>query len=110
MQKKLADGNSVSEAALGSMSTVRTFDAADAELKEFEKCMTSYLDLNLRSAVAYCGYAAFTTALPQLVFAVVGTCWTHSIVCFPPNYFFVHLTFFTVCRNSVLWVSILSCH
>ena len=30
MQKKLADGNSVSEAALGSMSTVRTFDAADA--------------------------------------------------------------------------------
>lgn len=73
MQKKLADGNSVSEAALGSMSTVRTFDAADSELQEFEKCMTSYLDLNFRSAVAYCGYAAFTTAVPQLVFAVVGT-------------------------------------
>ena len=74
MQKKLADGNSVSEAALGSMSTVRTFDAAESELLEFEKCMTSYLELNVRSAIAYCGFAAFTTAVPQLVFAVAGTC------------------------------------
>eukprot|EP00977_Amphora_coffeiformis_P027245 scaffold34597_cov177-Amphora_coffeaeformis.AAC.13 len=73
MQKKLADGNSTSEAALGSMSTVRSFDAAESELEEFEKCMKSYLHLNLRSSVAYCGYAAFTTSLPQLVFAVVGT-------------------------------------
>jgi ABC-type multidrug transport system fused ATPase/permease subunit len=72
MQKKLADGNSVSEAALGSMSTVRSFDAAESELGEFEKCMKSYLDLNMRSAVAYCGYAAFTTAVPELVFALVG--------------------------------------
>uniref|UniRef100_A0A7S3LG19 ABC transmembrane type-1 domain-containing protein n=1 Tax=Amphora coffeiformis TaxID=265554 RepID=A0A7S3LG19_9STRA len=71
MQKKLADGNSTSEAALGSMSTVRSFDAAESELEEFEKCMKSYLHLNLRSSVAYCGYAAFTTSLPQLVFAVV---------------------------------------
>lgn len=71
MQKKLADGNSVSEAALGSMSTVRAFDAAESELGEFEKCMNSYLDLNVRSAIAYCGYAAFTTSLPQLVFAIV---------------------------------------
>lgn len=73
MQKKLADGNSTSEAALGSMTTVRSFDAAESELEEFEKCMKSYLHLNIRSAVAYCGYAAFTTSLPQLVFAVVGT-------------------------------------
>jgi hypothetical protein len=73
MQKKLADGNSVSEAALGSMSTVRSFDAAESELGEFEKCMESYLHLNLRSAVAYCGYAAFTTTVPELVFALVGT-------------------------------------
>ena len=72
MQKKLADGNSVSEAVLSSMSTVRAFDAAENELKEFEKCMQKYLDLNMRSAVAYCGYAALTTSLPQLVFAVVG--------------------------------------
>lgn len=71
MQKKLADGNSCSEAALGSMSTVRTFDAAESELEDFEQCMKQYLHLNLRSAVAYCGYAAFTTSLPQLVFAVV---------------------------------------
>jgi ATP-binding cassette subfamily B (MDR/TAP) protein 9 len=72
MQKKLADGNSVSEAAFGSMPTVRSFDAAEAELKEFEQHMGKYLALNKRSAVAYCGYAAFTTAVPQLVFAVVG--------------------------------------
>ncbi|EEC48856.1 predicted protein [Phaeodactylum tricornutum CCAP 1055/1] len=71
MQKKLADGNSVSEAAFGSMPTVRSFDAAEAELKEFEQHMGKYLALNKRSAVAYCGYAAFTTAVPQLVFAVV---------------------------------------
>lgn len=71
MQKKLADGNSVSEAALGSMATVRAFDAAESELVEFEACMQKYLHLNTRAAVAYCGYAAFTTTLPQLVFAVV---------------------------------------
>ena len=71
MQKKLADGNSVSEAALGSMSTVRSFDAAESELREFETNMHKYLDFNVKSAVAYCGYAAFTTAVPQLVFAVV---------------------------------------
>lgn len=39
MQKKLADGNSVSEAAIGSMATVRAFDAAEGELKEFEGFM-----------------------------------------------------------------------
>jgi hypothetical protein len=72
MQKTLADGNGVSEAALGSMSTIRAFDAAESELKEFEKYMTRYLHFNMKSAVAYCGYAALTTALPQLVFAVVG--------------------------------------
>jgi len=71
MQKKLADGNSVSEAALGSMSTVRAFDAAEAELHEFEQHMEKYLKLNVRSAFAYFGYATFTTAVPQLVFAVV---------------------------------------
>lgn len=72
MQKKLADGNSVSEAALGSMPTVRAFDAAESELQEFQSHMEKYLGLNMRSAFAYCGYAAFTTAVPQLVFAIVG--------------------------------------
>jgi len=71
MQKKLADGNSVSEAALGSMSTVRAFDAAEAELQEFEEHMAKYLRFNARSGAAYFGYSAFTTAVPQLVFAVV---------------------------------------
>jgi ABC-type multidrug transport system fused ATPase/permease subunit len=74
MQKKLADGNSECEAALSSMATVRVFDAAESELAEFEKCMKNYLQLNTRAAVAYFGYATFVTSLPQLVFAVVGTC------------------------------------
>lgn len=71
MQKKLADGNSVSEAALGSMATVRSFDAGEAELKEFAKCMETYLHLNYRSAVAYVGYCSCVTSLPNLVTAVV---------------------------------------
>lgn len=75
MQKKLADGNATSEAALGSMATVRAFDAAEAELQEFEESMVKYLELNYRSAVAYFGYATISTSLPQLVFAVVGTSW-----------------------------------
>lgn len=82
MQKKLADGNAVSEAALSSMATVRTFDAAELELKEFEDFMSKYLDLNTKSAIAYCGYATISTSLPQLVFAVVGKCidWPSKIV------------------------------
>ena len=68
---QLADGNSVSEAALGSMSTVRAFDAGESELHEFQTCMQSYLALNIRSAIAYLGYATCVTALPQLVTALV---------------------------------------
>jgi hypothetical protein len=77
MQKKLADGNSVCEAALGSMSTVRAFDAAESELEEFENCMRQYLKHNVKTAFAYCGYMAFTSALPNLVVAVVGTYTCH---------------------------------
>jgi len=71
MQTKLADGNAISEAVLSNMTTVRAFDAASLELSEFQKCMTQYLQLNVRSAVAYFGYATLTTSLPELVFAVV---------------------------------------
>jgi ATP-binding cassette, subfamily B (MDR/TAP), member 9 len=71
MQKKLADGNSVSEAALGSMATVRAFDAAEAELQDFESHMANYLRLNDRCAIMYFGYAAMTTAVPELIFAIV---------------------------------------
>jgi hypothetical protein len=75
MQKSLADGNAVSEAALGSMSTIRAHDAAEGELKRFETEMKKYLRFNLHTATAYCGYAMMTTAFPQLVFAVVGECY-----------------------------------
>jgi len=71
MQKKLADGNSVSEAALGSMATVRSFDAAESELQEFEKIMQSYLRLNSRDALAFGSLVVFLDAVPQLVYAVV---------------------------------------
>ena len=71
MQKKLADGNSTAEAAIGSMATVRAFDAGASELTEFEKSMNNYLDLNVRSAVAYLGYCTCVTSLPNLVTAVV---------------------------------------
>lgn len=39
MQSKLAEGNSISEAAISSMSTVRAFDAAPTEYKEFQGSM-----------------------------------------------------------------------
>lgn len=71
MQKKLADGNSVSDAALGSMPTVRAFDAAHGELHEFEECMENYLALNKRAAAVYVGYCTCITSLSQLVIAVV---------------------------------------
>ena len=71
MQKKLADGNSVSEAAISSMPTVRAFDAAPTEFKEFEEHMKKYLRLNMKAAFAYSGYATCVTSLPQLVTALV---------------------------------------
>jgi ATP-binding cassette subfamily B (MDR/TAP) protein 9 len=70
-RKQLADGNSVSEATISSMPTVRAFDAATTEFKEFEKCMEEYLSLNMKAAVAYSGYATVSTSLPQLVTALV---------------------------------------
>jgi len=71
MQKKLADGNSISEAALSSMPTVRALGAEHTEMSEFTSCMDAYLSLNVRNAVAYLGYATAVTSLPQLVTAVV---------------------------------------
>lgn len=71
MQKILADGNSVSESAFAAIATVRTFDAAESELEEFEEKMQKYLDFTKRAATAYFGFATFTVALPQLVFALV---------------------------------------
>jgi ABC-type multidrug transport system, ATPase and permease components len=71
MQKKLADGNSISEAAIGSMPTVRALGAENTEMEEFLKYMDQYLSLNVRGAVAYLGYATAVTSLPQLVTAVV---------------------------------------
>ena len=71
MQKKLADGNSISEAAIGSMPTVRALGAEKTEMDEFASKMDEYLSLNTRGAWAYLGYATAVTSLPQLVTAVV---------------------------------------
>ena len=69
--QQLADGNSVSEAAIGSMSTVRAFDAAPTEFQEFQACMDKYLSLTYKAAIAYTGYATCVTSFPQLVTALV---------------------------------------
>ena len=53
------------------MPTVKAFDAAEGELREFEGCMRQYLHLNYRAALAYLGYCTVVTALPYLVVAVV---------------------------------------
>uniref|UniRef100_A0A7S2PB08 ABC transporter n=1 Tax=Leptocylindrus danicus TaxID=163516 RepID=A0A7S2PB08_9STRA len=71
MQKKLADGNTISEAAISSMPTVRAFGAEMAELREYERYMNMYLKLNARAAVAYVGYMTSITTLPLLVNAMV---------------------------------------
>jgi ATP-binding cassette subfamily B (MDR/TAP) protein 9 len=71
MQSKLAEGNSVSEAAISSMPTVRAFDAAPTEYKEFKGYMDKYLALTVKAAIAYSGYATVATSLPQLVTALV---------------------------------------
>jgi ABC-type multidrug transport system fused ATPase/permease subunit len=55
-QKRLADGNTLSEAVISSMPTVRSFNAELIELTEFEKCMQKYLKLNRRAAVVTLGY------------------------------------------------------
>jgi len=70
-QKKLAEGNSVSESAISSMATVRAFGAETAELDEFETCMNNYLTLNYRVALATFGYSTCVNVLPQLVTALV---------------------------------------
>ena len=70
-QKKLADANSVSEAALSSMSTVKIFGAEKSEYDEYRVFIDRYLDLNLRSAYAYLVYCSLITSLPQLVTALV---------------------------------------
>lgn len=56
---------------MGSMATVRAFDAAESELKEFHECMKQYLYLNFKSAVAYFAYCTCVVAQPNLVTAIV---------------------------------------
>ena len=68
---QLADGNTVSESAISSMSTIRAFGAESSELKEYNEFMTRYLNLNLHSAVAYVGYMSTITTLPLMVTALV---------------------------------------
>ena len=70
-QKKLADANGVSEAAISSMPTVRAFGAESSELAEYNKFIDRYLTLNNKSAFAYLWYASAITSMPQLVTALV---------------------------------------
>ena len=112
MQKKLADGNCVSEAALGSMSTVRAFGAECSELKEFEVAMEKYLSLNLRSAVVYVGYMVCYTSLPSLVTALVLFYGGLLVYCTGPDHissgqlvsFLLYLTSLSDAFNSIGYI------
>jgi ATP-binding cassette, subfamily B (MDR/TAP), member 9 len=70
-QKKLADGNNVSESTISSMSTVRAFGAELVEMTEFEKCMEKYIALNKKAALATLGYGTCVNTMPQIVKALV---------------------------------------
>ena len=70
-QKKLAEGNSVSEASISAMPTVRAFGAESVELTEFERCMEKFLVLNKHAAVTALGYNTCVNSLPEIVKAVV---------------------------------------
>lgn len=71
LQKKLVDGNSVSGAAIGSMSTVRAFGAEQLELEEFSNNTNKYLSLNVRGVISYLVYCTFVTSIPSLVNSIV---------------------------------------
>jgi ATP-binding cassette subfamily B (MDR/TAP) protein 9 len=70
-QKKLAEGNAVSQSAISSMATVRAFGAETVELDEFERSMQNYLTLNAKTATATFGYSSCVRALPDLMKGLV---------------------------------------
>lgn len=70
-QKKLAEGNAISESAISSMATVRAFGAEAVELHDFELSMNNYLTLNSKTATATLLYASCVQALPELMKALV---------------------------------------
>ena len=53
MQRKLAEGNSVSQSVFEAMTTVRTLGAERNKMNEFHKFVDKYLDLNDRNAFVY---------------------------------------------------------
>ena len=73
-QKKLADANGVSEAAISSMPTVRAFGAEASELAEYNKFINRYLGLNNKSAFAYLWYASAITSMPQVSEVTMRRC------------------------------------
>ena len=70
-QKKLADGNAISQSAISSMATVRAFGAEAVELRDFELSMDNYLTLNAKTATATLLYSSCVQALPELMKALV---------------------------------------
>jgi len=77
MQKKLADGNSVSEASLGSMPTVRAFDAAELELKEFEAAMGRYLHFNFKGAWYDLVVLVVTRSIHKIIHVILRSFLSH---------------------------------
>ena len=74
MQSKLAEGNSIAEAAVSSMQTVRAFDAAQTEYKEFEGYMIKVRTVTLQYRKSRITGSLSTNSLT--VAAVYFSTWT----------------------------------
>ena len=70
-QKKLAEANGVSDAAISSMSTVKYFASEVSEEERYSKKLEMFYTVNARSATIYAIYAMIYTALPALATALV---------------------------------------
>jgi ATP-binding cassette, subfamily B (MDR/TAP), member 9 len=70
-QKKLAEANGVSDAAVSSMSTVKYFASELSEEERYTKKLELFYTVNARSATIYAVYAMVYTALPALATALV---------------------------------------
>jgi len=70
-QKRLANANAVSDAALTTMHTVRCFASEASELERYKHKMAIFYELSVRQAVVYSVYAVIFTLLPCLSTALV---------------------------------------
>ena len=72
MQKKLVNGNAVSQSSFDeSMTMVKVLGAKQNEMNEYQDCMNQYLELDSRNVFGYLGYAMWYGSLSQMATVVV---------------------------------------